>query len=277
VAASRRNTSQRLTLLMLVLASVTVITLDYRGEARHVVTEVRNAARDALSPVQAAVADVLHPLGDVFSGAIHYSSALRENEVLRQEDGTLRRELLEAGDAASQLDEILRLEHLPFLGNSPTVLAEVISASPSNFELTVEIDRGTSSGVAVGMPVVSGPGLFGQVVAAGADTALVRLLTDPRSSVGVRFGSGGIAVAVGEGAGRALSLEDVTAGMRPRVGEVVYTSGLEGATFPAGIPVGRVSRVHAPAGALTEQVSVEPLAELADPQYVEVVLWLPPA
>ena len=35
VATSRRNTSQRLTLVILLLASITVITIAYRGEARH--------------------------------------------------------------------------------------------------------------------------------------------------------------------------------------------------------------------------------------------------
>jgi cell shape-determining protein MreC len=60
---------------MLVLASATIITLDYKGDAHQTITSVRNAARDVVSPAQRLIADILHPVGDLFSGSVNYGDA----------------------------------------------------------------------------------------------------------------------------------------------------------------------------------------------------------
>jgi rod shape-determining protein MreC len=276
VAASRRNTSQRLTLVILVLASITAITLDYRGESSHAIGAVRNGARDVLSPVQRLLSDALRPVGDFFSGAVNYGSAVSENTHLESQLGALKRQALENATAEQQLQEILSEQHLPYVENIPTVLATVITGATSNFELTFEIDRGTSSGVGKGMPVVAGAGLVGTVASAGSSTAMVEVITDPRSSVSVRFGRpGSLAIADGQGGSSPLALSGVTANMSPHVGETVYTSGITGAAVPAGIPVGTVTSVHYTSGLLTKSVLVKPLAELDEISYVTVLQWLP--
>lgn len=278
MATSRRNTSQRLTLVILVLASITAITLDYRGPASRALGSLRNGARDAVSPVQRGLADAFRPVGDFFAGAVNYATVVNDNAELRQQVGELRRQALENENAEQQLDEILAVEKLPFLQNSKSIVAEVTSGASSNFELTIEIDRGTADGVGVGMPVVSGAGLVGTVTTAGTSTSLVRLITDPSSHIGVRFPNGTIAVADGQGAGEPLALEDITASAAaPKKGQPVVTSGLEGAAFPAGLPVGTVSSVKSSGGALTRQVFMLPVARLSGLQYVDVIQWLPAA
>jgi rod shape-determining protein MreC len=278
LAASRRNTSQRLTLVILVLASITAITLDYRGPASNAIGSVRNGARDAVAPVQRGLSALFQPVGNFFSGAVNYGAVVQENAQLRRQVGALRRQALQNASAEQQLNELLAVEHLPFLQNSKTVLAEVVSDSASNFALTISIDRGTSEGVGPGMPVVSGAGLIGIVTSAGTNTSLVRLITDPSSHIGVRFPDGTIAVADGQGRGAPLSLADITASAPvPKKRQLVVTSGLEGAAFPAGIPVGTVSAVKTAGGALTRQVSMTPVASFANLQYVEVIQWLPAA
>lgn len=276
--AVARRPSQRLTLVILILISVTVITLDYRGAAKRDIDHLRGAVADTFAPVQRGVADVLHPVGDFVAGAFDYGTAQAENVELQATNGDLRRELAENATASTRLQQLLALAHLPYVGNIRSVDASVIAGSSSNFELTIEIDRGTSSGVGVNMPVVAGAGLVGSIISAGATTAVVRLIDDPRSSVGVTIGvSTAVGVAVGEGGGAALSIEDVPATAHPSRGQLVYTSGLVGAAYPAGIPVGSVRRVDTPAGSLTEQISMTPLASLAGIQFVAVLEWLPTA
>jgi len=276
VAVTRRNTSQRLTLLILVLASITAITLDYRGQSSHAFDAVRNGARDVLSPVQRLLSDALRPVGDFFSGDVNYGGAVSENAHLESELGALRRQALENATAEQQLQEILSEQHLPYVQNIPEVLATVITGATSNFELTFEINRGTSSGVGTGMPVVAGAGLVGTVLSAGSSTAVVELITDPRSSFSVRLGSkGAVAVATGQGGSSPLTLSGVTANMAPRVGETVYTSGTSGASLPAGIPVGTVATVHYVGGSLTKSVLVMPFAQLQQLGYVSVLQWFP--
>jgi rod shape-determining protein MreC len=277
VATSRRNTSQRLTLVILLLASITVITIAYRGEARNAITSARNGAGDVLAPVQRVIAAVLHPIGNLFAGAVNYGGALSENQRLQLEVGTLRRQLIQAQLAQEQLDQLRSQQHLPYAAGIPTVTAEVISSPASNFDQTIEIDRGTSDGVGVGMPVVSGVGMVGTVISAGRSTAVVQLLTDPRSDIGVRFGPADIAIAQGQGAGNPLQLQDVSESSTTRRGAPVVTSGLDTAAYPSGIPVGTVSSVRHPGGSLTTQVLVNPLVNVSVLQYVTVLQWLAPA
>jgi rod shape-determining protein MreC len=275
--AVTRRTSQRLTLVMLVLVSVTIITLDYRGDAKSTITSARNAARDVVAPVQRAVADVLHPVGDFFSGAVNYGKAQSENLALQNEIGQLQRQLAESGIAEEQLKQISAQLHVPFVENIPTVTAQVLSDPTSNFDLTVEIDQGTADGVGVGMPVIAGAGLAGTVVSAGSDTATVQLITDANSSVGVRFGGDKIAVVQGQGPSSPLVLEFVQAGESATVGEKVYTSGLLPAAYPSDIPIGTVSSVHFTSGSYTKVATVQPYVDFSDLQYLTVVQWLPPA
>lgn len=66
----------------------------------------------------------------------------------------------------------------------------MIGSASNNFDQVVEIDKGRTSGVQIGMPVVNQAGLIGKVTAVNATTARVMLATDPRYTVAVRITSG---------------------------------------------------------------------------------------
>jgi rod shape-determining protein MreC len=262
---------------MLVLASVTVLTLDYHGEVSRGITRVRNSVRDVVAPVQRSIADVLHPVGDVVAGAVHYGALETQNTRLRDQVGRLQAELDEGAFASRQAASVLALAKLPFVGGLSTTPAEVVSAASSNFASTVTIDRGSAAGIGPRMPVVSGRGLVGTVVDAGSSTALVRLVVDRSSSVGVTFGAGaggGSGIADGQGVGQALAIESLS-GPAPSVGETVYTSGTDAGAYPAGLPVATVTSVHTSTGGLTTSVTARPLVDLDTLQYVGVLEWLP--
>lgn len=277
-----RRTSQRVTLLMLVLASITVLTLDYHGEANRGLTHVRNGVLDGLAPIQRVVAAVLHPVGDAFAGAAHYGSVQQQNQVLQSAIGTLRREVAADNVATAQAKELLKLQALPFVGNIPQVDAQVLSGPTSDFKYTFEIDKGTSSGVGVGMPVVGSGGFVGTVQSAGASTAQVVLLQDQGSDVGVRLGTRGNATGVVNGQGRdsALGLQILAGASSVRRGEWAYTSGTSSAgasAYPAGIPVATVTAVHSSPGGFNDTFTLEPLVDPSTLEYVAVLQWLPPA
>jgi rod shape-determining protein MreC len=277
-----RRTSQRLTLVMLVLASLTVLTLDYHGEAKRAINHLRTASIDVLSPVQRGISAFVHPVGDVFAGALHYGSLETQNEKLRDEIGATRRELAQSINERSAADQVLGLASLPFVSGIPSIPAEVIADASSNFEYTMEIDRGTSDGVGPGMPVIadsgSSGGLIGVVNSASSHDAIVLLITDARARVDVELSSGSTWVASGEGHGEPLSLSEPSgSSSEVHTGNSVYTSGLGGGTYPAGIPIGAVSAVRSSAGGFSQDVLVRPFVNLDDLQYVSVLEWLQPA
>jgi len=274
VALSRRSTRPRYALLLLVLASVSIITLDYRGSGA--VTAVKTHVQDALTPVQAAVSGALRPVGNFFEGAVSYGSLQSENARLRAENARLRGPSLRASAEERQTQQLMAQANLPFVPTIPKVVAEVIGPGPSNFEDTVEISKGTSAGARVGNPVVTGAGLVGRVVAASGNRATVILVSDPTSHIGVRFGPhGDLGIVNGEDAGQPLGVDMVPLGAQVTKGEVMTTSGVGQSIYPGGIPVGTVASNSASAGALQRQVTLSPVANLGQLDLVSVLQWVP--
>lgn len=276
MAVYRRSARPRFTLLLLVLTAITLLTLDERGA--RVVGTVRNAARDAFAPVTSAAESVFEPVGDVFQGIVHYGDLEAENARLREQLAARQGEQLQAQDAQRELKALLDQQELEYLGDIPTVAARVVATSPNNFELTIEIDRGTGDGVVKGMPVVSGAGLVGRVVEAGRTRSTVLLLNDPQSSVGVRLtSSGDVGVATGQGLRSPLGVDLIDPATVVPPEEVVVTSGLQQSVFPPGIPVGRVSSATARPGELQQDVSIVPVVDLRRLTFVKVLQWSPRA
>ncbi len=276
MAKSRRSRRPRTVLILAVLAALTIITLDARGGFHRITSGLRSAASDAISPVRSGVDAITQPIGSFLAGAVHYGAVEQQNQKLRAEIGTLRMAQASQADDARSLRQLSALLDLPFVGNLQTVPAEVTGQNTSNFASTIQISVGRSDGVQVGMPVVGGGGLVGQVVQANHHSSVVRLLTDGQSVVGVRYGTGGdLATLLGQGAGRPLSADLVPSSAILRDGEVFTTSGLQGAAYPAGIPVARVIRTASNSAATQQSVTLVPTADLRDLRYVLVLLWGP--
>ncbi len=279
--AYSRGGRRRFILVVLLLTAVTLITLDQRGGGGGVVGTVRNSARDALAPVQDAAAKVLRPIGDWFDGITSAGKLNRENE-------RLKRELEEArGDATqseADREENQRLREqlgLDWIGDIPTVAAEVVAQSVGNFESTVQIDRGTDHGVAVGMPVVAGDGLVGKVTHASAKRATVQLIIDASFGVGARLvddrtaanAEGAIVVARGTGDPDEMHLDFVNTDVTVSELELVVTSGIDESIFPSNLPIGRVTRARQQPGEGQQLVLVEPLVDFRRLQFVQVLQW----
>jgi rod shape-determining protein MreC len=276
VAKPRRSRRTLTTLIVLILVSVTVISIDTSGRTHSITSGLRSAANDIFSPLRAGVNDVLEPIGNFFAGAVHYGSVVQENHKLQAELGRLRQQVVTQPFEERQLRQVLALQHLPFLGQIPTVTAETLAVDASNFAATIQINKGRSDGVQVGMPVVGSGGLVGQIVQANHGSSTVRLLTDGQSKVGVTFGNPPQQSTVdGQGPGDPMTADFIAPGTPIHLQQVMYTNGLQGGEFPQGIPVAFVTSVHTLAGASQISVQVQPMANLNQLTYVDVVQWYP--
>lgn len=273
--AVRRASRPRFVLLLLVLTAGTIITLGYRTHANGWIGRVKGYASDVFSPVQRGVLDAVRPVVDFFQGAVDYGSLRRQNADLRQQLGQARRAGASAADQQRELKALTALENLPFAPALGHVPAEVVDTGFSNFELTIELNRGSDAGVRVGMPVVSGEGLVGRIVQSNRSTSTVLLVIDPSSSIGVRDGAV-VGVASGQGLGSQLRVDYVFPPTRPQKNDVMVTSGLQGGIFPPGIPVGKVKTVGYHSGDLQENVSLAPEVDMTSLQFVDVLKWQPP-
>ena len=85
VAKPRRSRRPRTTLLILVLASVTIITLDARGGLDRITSGVKSVASDAFAPIRSGVDDIVEPVGSFLAGAVHYGAVRQQNQKLQSE------------------------------------------------------------------------------------------------------------------------------------------------------------------------------------------------
>jgi rod shape-determining protein MreC len=280
-AARRNGRPPWWTIAVLVLASITLITLDYRGGLNGGIGGARRVAHDLFSPVQRGVDDLLRPVGSFLGGMVHAGSLSAQNTRLRQQLEQAQRQALAQRTAArtlQQLTDLEKLEGLPSLSTIPAVTAQVTALNSSQFADTVDLDRGTSSGIDVGMPVVGGAGLVGRVVDAWSNGCTVRLLTDTNSTVSVAFAVAGstaqnLALVTGRGHGSPVEVDYVEPGTQLTRGTVLTTTGLQHDLFPPGIPVATVTSATSSASATQETVTAATTADLSQLQFVAVLQW----
>lgn len=273
-----RRPGGRFLLLVLVLLGVTFVTLSDRSGGSGVFAKARSLARQVADPFQSAVHSALAPVGNFLYGAAHYGQLERQDQALRRELASAEDQAV-AAQADQQLsDQALAQDHLDFVGRIPTVAAQVIDLGSSNFEQSIEVNRGSANGLAVGQPVVSAGGLVGTVSSVSPHLATVTLIDDPSETVGTRdLRTGVVGAATGSGFGLPLKVDGVSIGSRLRKGDKLVTSGLQLEHFPPGIPVGTVSSVSSASGALQLNIDVKPFADLVDLELVRVLLWSPQA
>jgi rod shape-determining protein MreC len=241
-----------------------------------VVSGLRSAANFVTAPFTWSVNEIARPIGHMFAGAINYSDVVSQNQKLRYELGRAELRANEQAALTRQLSELTTQLNVPFVGNLPTVAAQVSAVSPTNFAATVDISKGRDEGILVGMPVVANGGLVGIVTATTPRGATVRLITDVKSLIGVTFGNGKTSLVVsGQGVNDGLGATSVPLTSAVRTGTVLSTNGLDGGLFPPGIPVASVSKVSLTPGAATYNLSLHPLADLRNLLYLDVVLWEP--
>jgi rod shape-determining protein MreC len=275
----RRTVRPRFTLLLLLLTAATLIILNGRSDANGVIDRVKGYARDAFAPVQSASRSAFRPVGNVFGGVLHYGELKDENARLRNQVQELQADRLRTADATRERQALLDEMNLKFVGDIPTSAARVVSASSSNFELTVQIDHGSNDGIVKGMPVVAGGGLVGRITEVSRIRSTVQLITAPTSNVGIRLASSGdVGVAEGEGRGANLRVDLVENSTKVKTNEAVVTSGLQLSQFPPGIPIGRVkSASKATVNSLERDIRIKPSVDFRRLTFVQVLLWSPAA
>lgn len=260
---SRGQGQSRFTLAVLVVISVTILAVDLLGIGP--VDVVRDTASGVFSPVRA--------IGDGLFG----SDDSAEVERLRDRVAELEGAEAAAANAEAELRRLREAYGIELPEAIDAVAAEVLSEGISNFDQSIEIDKGASDGIEVDMPVVTGAGLVGIVDSVTFTSARIQLVSDSSVSVGVRHSiSGDVAVAHGQGAGQPLLIEDAfEAGTEVTEEDLFVTAGRQGSNYPPNIAVGRAVQVRGAANPFEREVFIRPSADLGRLNQVTVLLYRP--
>lgn len=268
-----REIRRRRTILVLViLASFTLIVLDARRSAGSPVEPLRHAAAAVFGPLESGATSARQPVDNLRDRFAEVDRLKAENEKLKADNEKLISDLRTtdyARNRATELDRLLKVA--PKYTVTP---ARVIGmGSAQSFNHTVTIDAGTADGVRADMTVLNGDGLVGRVVRTTEATATVLLIGDRNSTVGGRLNSTmalGFVSGRGEvGSSATLDYKLVDLKARPRVGDRIVTWGSSGnAPYVPGVPIGEVTTVTAVQGALGSTAQVKPFV---DPSRIDLI------
>jgi rod shape-determining protein MreC len=246
----------RLLLIILIVTSLLLITLDLRGVK--ILDGVRSGTQNVLSPFQKAGSTVVSPFRNFFGDVTNLGQTRSEIEKLKEENSKLRNELLQRKSADAELEQLKSVLDLAGRAGYKVLASRVISQGAStSFSQSITIDAGSTSGVRQNMTVVSGEGLVGVVKESYLNSALVMLATDPDFKVGVRIaGTQQIGILSGRGSKRA-ELQLLDNQQIVKVGDVLLARGsTNNRPFVPGIPVGVISAVDNTAGSIAQTATV---------------------
>jgi rod shape-determining protein MreC len=285
---------RRAVLALLVVSSLILLTAYFGESAGGGLHAVQRGVLEVVSPVQEGASRALKPFRDFFGWAGDTIHAKGKVKSLTKDRNQLYRQLLTERGATQENARLRQLIQLDGNGVNAfkPISARVIGSSPTLWYATIVIDKGSSSGVRDGMPVIASDqdngGLVGKVTNVTGDAAQVTLITDHTISVSARVvadphnnkpprnpaqsPTGVVQTEVGRP--NDLVLQYTTRNDDIRPGDSVISSGICSArltgVYPPDLPIGQVTSVQ-DAGTDDQKVNVRPLVNMRRIQFVQVL------
>ncbi|HEY1457708.1 MAG TPA: rod shape-determining protein MreC, partial [Solirubrobacteraceae bacterium] len=190
----------------------------------------------------------------------------------------LTKELIENQADERAYRNLLKLENLDnelSINDYRPVNATVAGESPNIWYATINIDKGSSSGVQINDPVINQQGVVGKVTQVASDGAVVSLISDSEVAVSAKINATGepglVRPKVGEP--NDLLVEYVSSTANVKEGDYVVTAGTiasqSDSLFPPRIPIGQVTSVSA--NGPYQDVNVRPSVNLHNLEVVQVL------
>lgn len=266
---------RRITLVLLVVLSIILLTAYFGESSSGGLHSVQRGFMTVVSPIQDGANAVLKPVRGAVGWFGGMLKAKDERNKLRTELAQLRKEVVAERSGRKTLEEQHHIATIDSqLSGYKRVDAEVVQESASIWYETIDIDKGSSEGIAVNDPVINGEGLVGKVTAVAPEAAQVSLITDSAVKVSARVSGSRQAGILQPKVGNPsdLLLQYVSSDSKAAEGDLVETSGTVESPyesiFPAGIPIGTITSVETES---TYRVNVRPAVELHGLDHVQVL------
>jgi len=245
--------------LLAVVLSLVLMVIDHR---QHHLESVRSILSTAIYPLQ-YVANLPLSTGRWISETFATRSRLQEeNRELRRSNLLLqgRQQKMEALEA-----ENMRLRDLldsSFKIGDRVLIAELVAVDMDPYRQLVLLNKGSSSGIYKGQPVLHANAVMGQVIHVNRFTSSVLMITDASHALPIQVNRNGLrTVAIGTGRINELELPNLPNNADIREGDLLVTSGL-GGRFPSGYPVAVVTSVAREPGEPFARIKAQPSAHL---------------
>ncbi|TDX41833.1 rod shape-determining protein MreC [Halanaerobium congolense] len=213
-----------------------------------------------ISPIINLLNQLVESVKNFFITLFSIDEINQEIKELRQRNSVLERQILFLENINRENQRLRELLDFKEKVNYQMLGAEVIANSPSIWEKTITINRGSKDGLKARMPVISYQGyLVGRVENVGSSSAQVRLITDHNFVVGgiiARTDSREIGLVKGSGRDdRPNIMDSIAWDADLEKGDVVLTSGLSN-NFPSGLKIGEVEAVETDNYGLSQKADI---------------------
>jgi len=267
----------RLLLVLLLVSSLFLITLDLRGV--NLAGSLRSGVSTVTSPVENFFSRLFSPVGNFASDLRNFGQSKSKIAELEKRVDLLKSKEVLDEDLVGQLNQLKAVLDLAGRGGYKVVAAKVINrGSSASFKQTITLDVGSADGISRNMTVISDGGLVGVVKSVSSHSSIVLLMSDPTFKIGVRIaGTQSIGVISGQGGNKyLLQLLDATGEIK--VGDTLVARGSDGGRpFVPGVPVGVVTAVQSNTSSITQNADVEGISNLDRVGIVAVVVMAPKA
>ena len=236
-ALLQRGAKQKISLFVLILLSLSIFVLDI-SELKPIKI-LRSLLNDGVYRISAISSSPIRFSGTVKDFFITHIFVYKENRKLKTELDELKNKnfrTLYLQTENKRLQDIIQLEKQSAF---TTVAAKVILDKNSPYLNSVIINKGSSSRIKLGMPVLTEGNLVGRVVEVNFLSARILLLNDLNSKIPVMISpKGSQAILSGRGEDKP-KLEYLPEEFELDNKNLVFTSGKDGIFFE-GIPIGNV-------------------------------------
>ncbi len=231
------------------------------------------------SPMQSASSRASGAGSGFVREIINFRRSAEENIKLKEKLSSTEVQLQNARQATEENERLKGLLNLKQQTGYDQIAAHVIARDSSVWFNTVTLDRGSSAGVGLNMPVVTAGGIVGRVIAISPWTAQVMMVTDEKAAagaiVGQLGGSGALGSVRGTGDSGLVEMRYVSGLQKVEVGDTILTTGQDG-IYPAGLNVGQVVEVKHGTATQPHQIFIRPGANLDQLKEVAILLYHAP-
>lgn len=264
-----RGPSATFRMVVLMVASISLMTVDHRW---HSLEFVRSTLSSVIYPLQYTIdlpIRLFYWADENLSSQQTLLEKNREFEVRHLEN---RVQLQKLDIIEKENDRLRKLLSATPKTTERLLISEIINVDLDPYKQLILLNKGSSSDVYQGQPIIDALGIMGQVIHVGAMSSTAMLITDASHAIPVQINRTGLrTIAYGSGKIDQLNIRYLPHNVDIKVGDLLITSGL-GEVFPANFPVAIISKVERPAGEAFAHIEANPHAQLDKSREV-LLVW----
>jgi len=236
-ALLQRGARQKFSLFVLILIAIGIFALD--NTQLKPVKVIRSLLNDGVYRISVISSSPIRFTSATKDFFVHHIFVYEENEKLKTEIEKLKKNKLETSYLETENKRLQEVVEIDKKSSFTTVGAKIMLDKNSPYLNSVIINKGSNTGIKIGMPVLSKGHLIGRTIEVNFMSSRILLLNDLNSRIPVVISPNGDQAILSGIGKRNPSLEYLPEKFEVQEENSVYTSGKDGVLF-SGISIGKV-------------------------------------